>query len=660
VGEADRTIRVGETFAGYRIESVLGRGGMGAVYLATHERLNRRVALKVLVPELADDETFRTRFIRESQLAASLEHPNVIPIHDANEVNGVLYLAMRYVEGPNLRALIKERGHLAPERTLEIVGQVGGALDAAHRAGLVHRDVKPANILIGERGTHAYLCDFGLAKRTSSEGVTRTGSFLGTVDYCAPEQIEGKAVDGRVDIYSLGGVLFHCLAGQPPYVRETEVAVIRAHIADPPPALSSVRPDLPRAVDGVIVTAMAKYPEVRYSTAADLTAALESALTAPSPTFPQQTAAHPTGETLPHSPAGTVAYPPPPAGREQFGRSTNWFSNRKWLVAALVIAVLMIGAGVAIFALRGSSGGQRKAGTQGLTISGRIASVMRPLVALQRGVNTSVVRFSAGATGVGALHSSASTLRASALRAQGQASTIAVASSGDRAARSALTAALVAQSAYASSLADLPSTSISEGTANSLIASASRVDGRYAVVGNRTGSPCCPEMPAATPAANHLQALARKTGGNIEVAGFVDRIENLLAQSASGRKQLGKALGSAYACTAAPTDVAQEVRSVATNRQSILDQLGNLRTQTAQENNIVSLLQNALTHSIESDRHYGDWLSSQTSCPLVTTQDQTAAQQSDKLANAAKNAFAGAFNSLARRFHKRTWSAGEF
>ena len=251
---------------------------MGTVYLATHDRLDRRVALKVLAPELASDKEFQARFIRESQIAASLEHPNVIPIYDANEVDGTLYIAMRYVAGSNLRGLIQEQGRLTTDRCAQVLRQVAGALDAAHEAGLVHRDVKPENILVSGSSANAYLCDFGIAKRASSRGVTRTGSFLGTVDYCAPEQIEGKSVDGHVDIYALGGVLFHCLSGRPPYVRDTDIAVIHAHLADPPPAVSTVRPDLPQAIDGVIVTAMAKNPDVRYATAGELARAFDEAI----------------------------------------------------------------------------------------------------------------------------------------------------------------------------------------------------------------------------------------------------------------------------------------------------------------------------------------------------------------------------------------------
>jgi serine/threonine protein kinase len=237
---------VGEAFGGYTIESSLGRGGMGAVYLATHARLARKVALKVIAPELAHDEEFRARFLRETQLAASLDHPNVIPIYDAGEVDGVLYLAMRYVAGPSLRTVLRQRGTLGAEQALAVARQIGGALDAAHAAGLVHRDVKPANVLLSEPDEHAFPCDFGLAKRKDSQGLTQTGSFLGTVDYAAPEQIEGRSVDGRADVYSLACVLFHCLAGRAPYVRDTEYAVLHAHVSEPAPPLSSARPDLPR------------------------------------------------------------------------------------------------------------------------------------------------------------------------------------------------------------------------------------------------------------------------------------------------------------------------------------------------------------------------------------------------------------------------------
>jgi hypothetical protein len=326
----------GEIFGGYRIESLLGRGGMGTVFLATHERLGRRVALKVISPELARDEGFRDRFLRESQLAAALDHPNVIPIYDADEVDGVLYLAMRFVDGPTAQALIRERGSLSPNDTVRMAEQIGGALDAAHRAGLVHRDVKPANILLAEPGQHAYLCDFGLAKRISSNGTTRTGSFLGTVDYCSPEQIQGRPLDGRADVYSLGCVLFHCLAGAAPYSRDSEFAVLQAHLQDPPPSVCASRGELPSSVDNVVATAMAKDPDDRYATASALAAALRKALPG---------AASEAAATRAAATAQT-------ARRSLFG-----VSRRTWIAGA-VGAVVVAGAAVAAVVATGGSSGE--------------------------------------------------------------------------------------------------------------------------------------------------------------------------------------------------------------------------------------------------------------------------------------------------------------
>jgi serine/threonine-protein kinase len=262
--------RLDSEVAGYRIERLLGRGGMSSVYLAEHLRLQRKVALKLMTPELAHDERFRERFLRESQLAASLDHPNVVPVYDADEADGVLYIAMRYVEGTDLRELLRSEGPLEPRRAVAIVGQAAAGLDAAHRRGLVHRDVKPGNILIGE-DDHVYVSDFGLTKQASSQsGLTATGQLVGTVDYIAPEQIQGQPVDGRSDVYSLTCVLYETLVGAKPFEKDTEVATIWAHIQDPPPAPSSVCPELPRGLDAVIARGMAKRPDERFATCRDL------------------------------------------------------------------------------------------------------------------------------------------------------------------------------------------------------------------------------------------------------------------------------------------------------------------------------------------------------------------------------------------------------
>ncbi len=270
-------VRVGEQFAGYRIESVLGRGGMSVVYLARDLALERRVALKVMAPELAQDERFRERFIQESRAAAALDHPNIVPIYEAREVDGLLYIAMRYVRGTDLRTLLAREGPLGPRRTVGIVGQAAAALDAAHAAGLVHRDVKPANILLAAApdggAEHVYLADFGLTKVGAGQSLTATGQFVGTVEYVAPEQIEGKDVNGRADVYSLGCVLFECLTGAPPFHGDVDVATLWAHVHEKPPAVTDIRPELPQALDGVIAKALSKSPELRHRTAGELATA---------------------------------------------------------------------------------------------------------------------------------------------------------------------------------------------------------------------------------------------------------------------------------------------------------------------------------------------------------------------------------------------------
>jgi predicted Ser/Thr protein kinase len=479
---------IGGKFGGYTIESLLGRGGMGSVYLATHERLQRKVALKVIAPELAEDEDFRSRFLRESQLAASLDHPHVIPIYDADEIDGVLYLAMRYVDGPSLRELIRQRSRLSPDETLEIARQIGGALDAAHARGLVHRDVKPANILLAEPGGHAYLCDFGLAKRTSSRGTTRTGSFLGSVDYCAPEQIQGQPVDARTDVYSLGCVLYHCLAGQPPYERETEFAVLHAHLEDPPPVLSELRSDIPASLDHVLAKAMAKAPGDRYPSTGALAAAFADALADTS------AAADAT------RPAPVVAAP---KASRRLGR------RRAWALAAGAALVAIAVAVVAVLASRGSS-------------------------------------------------------------------------------------------------------------------------------------------PPAS---------------NVALRTFVDRVENVLEQSASGRTEIASALSEGFDCSISHRAAGQRIASVADNRESILVQIGTLSAPTLEAGDMITLLQRALQESIEADRHYRDGffaLPAHSRCPLPRNTGFALAAKSDARATSAKQRFVAAFNPLAKKFGRRTWSASAF
>lgn len=471
-------MNAGDAFGPYRIESVLGRGGMGTVYLATHTRLERRVALKVISPDLADDPDFRARFLRESRLAASLDHPHVIPIYDADEVDGVPYLAMRYVDGPSLHEVIRASGALSRGETLRIAEQIGGALDAAHEADLIHRDLKPANILLAEAGRHAYLCDFGLAKRTSSRGMTHAGSFLGTVDYCSPEQIRGEPLDGRADVYSLGCVVYHCLSGEPPYARESEVAVLQAHLNDPPPALS---PDL----DGVFARAMAKDREDRYATGAALTYDLREAIAGGAP--------------------ATVRARALPATREHATQVVSRARRRwPWVVVGLALLIAIGAAGATLWTTRESK------------------------------------------------------------------------------------------------------------------------------------------------------------SGDTSLAPFVDRVENVLEQSASGRQEIARALSDASVCKISNADAAQRIGSVAENRQSILQQLGSLTAPTPATDQMVTLLQRSLQHSIEADRHYRDAYLSSPTCPISRTPSFTLALASNRRATTAKELFVARFDPLATRLHRKAWTAGQF
>jgi DNA-binding beta-propeller fold protein YncE len=285
-------LNIGEVFAGHRIDAIAGWGGMGVVYRATDLELDRRVALKVITPDLAEDPEFRERFKRESRLAAAIHHPNVVTVHSAGEENGQLFITMHFVEGTDLKSIVVQGGALDPDRAVAIVQQVAAALDAAHARGLIHRDVKPANVLVADVGDteHAYLTDFGLTKLASSGGssLTASGGFVGTIDYVAPEQVEGGRVDGRADVYALGCVLFHVLSGSVPFPEPNTLAKIYAHAQRPPPSLAEHMPSLPGELDGVVKRAMAKDPDDRYPSAGDLGRAARAALEQRAPSQPER------------------------------------------------------------------------------------------------------------------------------------------------------------------------------------------------------------------------------------------------------------------------------------------------------------------------------------------------------------------------------------
>ena len=339
--------RIGTEVAGFRIETVLGRGGMSVVYVAEQTRLGRKVALKVLTTELSWDETFRERFVRESHVAATIDHPNIIPIYDAGEADGLLYIAMRFVQGPDLKEILK-RGALGVGRTIFLVEQLASALDAAHAHTLVHRDVKPGNILVEESTDHAYLTDFGVAKQTTARGLTSTGHFLGTVEYAAPEQIEGGPVDARTDVYALGCVLYECLTGSPPFSHGTEHAVLHAHLVDPPPSVSRVRPELPLAFDGVIATAMAKAPEERFASCGELAHAARNAASGTArrvevgpPPRAATVASTPASLTTPEPEAAAAPPPAPePPAEEPKAPREPWLTPAKQLLLTLLLVIL--------------------------------------------------------------------------------------------------------------------------------------------------------------------------------------------------------------------------------------------------------------------------------------------------------------------------------
>ncbi len=281
-GGADGAVLVpGARIAGYLLEEEIGAGGMAVVYRARDERLDRPVALKVLATGLAGDAEFRARFLRESRAAAAVDDPHIIPVYEAGQAGEVLFLAMRYVPGGDVRGVLAREGPLEPGRAAAVIWQVAGALDAAHEAGLVHRDVKPGNMLVDARAgrpEHVYLSDFGLARARSAAALTQAGVFLGTAAYMAPEQIEGGEVDGRADQYALACVAFELLCGVVPFTRDQDMAVLYAHLSVPPPALSARRPGLPAAADQVLARGMAKAAADRYSTGREFAEALRGAL----------------------------------------------------------------------------------------------------------------------------------------------------------------------------------------------------------------------------------------------------------------------------------------------------------------------------------------------------------------------------------------------
>jgi serine/threonine protein kinase len=349
----------GAAFAGCRLEGVAARGGMGVVWKARQLALDRPVALKAIAPDLAENDEFRERFQRESHLTASIDHPNVIPVYEAGELDGTLYLIMRWVDGTDLARMLRQRGKLTPGHALTLLRSVASALSAAHRRGLIHRDIKPANVLIARDDDHVYLTDFGIARMASAEAMTATGALVGTIDYTAPERFEGGHGDVASDIYAFGCMLYETLTGNVPFPRPTDVSKLFAHIHEPPPMPRETIPDLPESVDAIVAKAMAKHPEDRYQTAAELVEALtaaraeldpdaERAVTPPAGISSRGLGTMTAVRTRPPTPAGarpTASPPPAPPGR-----------RRRRALYALPVAVIAVGAIIALVLSSGSGG----------------------------------------------------------------------------------------------------------------------------------------------------------------------------------------------------------------------------------------------------------------------------------------------------------------
>jgi serine/threonine-protein kinase len=357
-------LRPGSRLAGYLIEEQVGAGGMAVVFRARDEALGRLAAVKVIAPSMADDDEFRARFLRESRAAAAVDSPYIVPVYEAGEADGLLYIATRFVAGGDLAGLLRrDGGRLATDRAASLVSQVASALDAAHAAGLVHRDVKPKNILVDVmpgRPEHAYLADFGLSKGTQSTALTATGQFLGTPDYSSPEQIRGGRLDGRADEYSLGCVAFVLLTGSLPFRRNDAVATLFAHLEAPIPLVTALRPDLPAAVNGVIARALAKSPGARYRTCGEFAAALRDALTASGRTatavrhpWPSQDAAFPVSDARQtwHRPTAGPEWTPPATLAPATTPRPRWTRRRSRMALAGAAAALILAAGGVIYAV---------------------------------------------------------------------------------------------------------------------------------------------------------------------------------------------------------------------------------------------------------------------------------------------------------------------
>jgi predicted Ser/Thr protein kinase len=648
-------------FGAYDIQREVGRGGMGVVYLATDRRLGRRVALKVIVPELAADPQFRQRFEREARVAATLEHPHVVPVYEAGEQDGSLFIAMRFIDGRDLATEVRDHGRLAPDRLARVVLHVAGALDAAHRSGVVHRDVKPANVLLTGTGEdeQAYLTDFGLTREAASEsGLTLTGQWVGTVDYAAPEQILGEPTDARSDVYALGCLAFQALTGKPPY-QGAPAARLFAHMNDPPPSACAARAELRPEVDAALARAMAKKPADRFQSAGDLGRALAAALAGEAPIEPEGTVARgpaltgvpavePIEPDAPTEPAQRVAAvtrpspvgaPPesettlvapsaPPGSPPRPGRS------RQPRVLAAIALVLIVAAAAAITVLAG--GGEKSYADKAQEAVADLARANRTLsdrfTALTPSSPSATIATTAGSAAAAARDARQ---RVGALKA-----------ADDPKLASGLTRAIEAEEAFLGQ-AIAAAAGPSNADAQALEASAGRMADAFAALsGKIDGLPAVEGVSGLTDWVQARKAAGQRRKG---ADAFIETVDTVLADARPGRRQISLIRTAIDSGTITPDVARSGINQVVANRQAALEAARGLSvTQTDAAGPIKNLLVESFQRSLDYDRDLQDGADAYQSGDferyIAKVFDD--ALRSNEAATKAKREFLAAYNKL--------------
>jgi predicted Ser/Thr protein kinase len=655
-------------FGAYDIQREVGRGGMGVVYLATDRRLGRRVALKVIVPELAADAQFRQRFEREARVAATLEHPHVVPVYEAGEQDGSLFIAMRFIDGRDLASEVRDHGRLATDRLARVVLQVAGALDAAHRSGVVHRDVKPANVLLTGTGDdeQAYLTDFGLTREAASEsGLTLTGQWVGTVDYAAPEQILGEPTDARCDVYALGCLAFQALTGKPPY-QGAPAARLFAHMNDPPPSACAARPGLRPEVDAALARALAKKPHDRFQSAGDLGRALAAALAGEAPIEPEgtvargpaltgvpaverveaaeptQRAAAVTRRSATGDPAEAEATFVAPIGHAAQTETTlvapsappTATRSRQPRILAAIALVLIVAAAAVITVVAGGSG--ESYADKAKDAVGDLARANRSLSDRFTALTPSTPRATiTTATDAAAAAARDAQRRVGALKA-----------ADDPSLASGLTHAIEAEQGFlgqVSTAAAAPSTA----DAAALQSAAGRMTDAFAAVSDKIdGLPVVEGSSGLIVWVQAAKAAAQRRQG---VDAFIKAVDAVLAGARPGRRQISQVRTAIDSATITPDAARSGIDQVVANRQSALAAARALSvTQTDAAEPIKNLLVESFQRSLDYDRDLQDGAAAYQSGDfdryIAKVFDD--ALRSNDAATKAKREFLAAYNKL--------------